>query len=53
MVKHGITNIENLDLSELVDNKVYEFMFVLAPLKIKGATGSPGNPIAIYSSKKI
>ncbi|MDJ0579769.1 cyclase family protein [Crocosphaera sp.] len=48
MVKHGITNIENLDLSELVDNKVYEFMFVFAPLKMKGATGSPGNPIAIY-----
>ena len=48
MVKHGITNMENLDLRELVDNKVYEFMFVFAPLKMKGATGSPGNPIAIY-----
>lgn len=48
MVKHGITNMENLELKELVDNKVYEFMFVFAPLKMKGATGSPGNPIAIY-----
>ncbi|MDJ0510915.1 MAG: cyclase family protein [Crocosphaera sp.] len=48
MVKHGITNIENLDVSGLVKNKVYEFMFIFAPLKMKGATGSPGNPIAIY-----
>jgi len=23
-------------------------MFVYAPLEIKGATGSPGNPVAIY-----
>ncbi|MDJ0845203.1 cyclase family protein [Crocosphaera sp.] len=48
MVKHGITNMENLDLSQLVKDKVYEFVFVFAPLKMKGATGSPGNPIAIY-----
>ncbi|MGB5594925.1 MAG: cyclase family protein [Crocosphaera sp.] len=48
MVKQGITNIENLDVSELVRDKVYEFMFVFAPLKMKGATGSPGNPLAIY-----
>ena len=48
MVKHGITNIENLDVSQLLEDKVYEFMFVFAPLKMKGATGSPGNPIAIY-----
>ncbi|MCL2923884.1 MAG: cyclase family protein [Trichodesmium sp. MAG_R04] len=48
MVKHGITNIENLDVSQLIEDKVYEFMFVFAPLKMKGATGSPGNPIAIY-----
>ncbi|ACK68276.1 putative cyclase [Rippkaea orientalis PCC 8801] len=48
MVKNGITNIENLDVSQLLEDKVYEFMFVFAPLKMKGATGSPGNPIAIY-----
>jgi hypothetical protein len=27
---------------------VSEFLFVWSPLKIKGATGSPGNPIALY-----
>ncbi len=46
--KRGIWNIENLDLSQLVADKAYEFLFTWAPLKIKGGTGSPGNPIAIY-----
>ena len=46
--KRGIWGMENLDLSKLIAAKVYEFLFVYAPLKIKGATGSPGNPIAIY-----
>lgn len=46
--KRGIWNIENLDLSQLVADKAYEFLFVWSPLKMKGATGSPGNPIAIY-----
>jgi kynurenine formamidase len=46
--KHGIWNIENLDLSKLVEDNVSEFLFVWSPLKIKGATGSPGNPVALY-----
>ena len=46
--KRGIWNIENLDLSQLVADRAYEFLFVWSPLKMKGATGSPGNPIAIY-----
>ena len=46
--KRGIWNIENLDLSQLVEDKAYEFLFVWAPLKLKGATGSPGNPVALY-----
>ncbi len=48
IVKHGIWNIENLDLTQLVEEGVYEFLFVWAPLKMKGATGSPGNPVALY-----
>jgi len=27
---------------------VYEFLFVWAPLRRVGATGSPGNPVALY-----
>jgi kynurenine formamidase len=46
--KRGIWNIENLDLGQLVADRAYEFLFAWSPLKMKGATGSPGNPIAIY-----
>ena len=48
MTKRGIWIIENLDLNQLVKDRVYEFLFTWSPLKIKGGTGSPGNPIAIY-----
>lgn len=46
--KNGIWGLENLDFSQLLSDEVYEFMFVWAPLKIKGGTGSPGNPMALY-----
>jgi kynurenine formamidase len=47
LVRHGIYNLENLDLEELAREKIYEFAFIFAPLRFKGATGSPGNPIAV------
>jgi kynurenine formamidase len=47
LVRHGTYVLENLDLEELSREKVYEFAFVFAPLRLKGATGSPGNPIAV------
>lgn len=47
LVRHGIYNLENLDLEELARQKVNEFAFIFAPLRLKGATGSPGNPIAV------
>ena len=47
LVRNGVYNIENLDLEELARDKVYEFAFIFAPLRLKGATGSPGNPIAV------
>ncbi len=46
--RRGIWNIENLDLNPLVKDKVYEFLFVWAPLRIVGGTGSPGNPVAMW-----
>lgn len=46
--RRGIWNIENLEFTQLLKDKVYEFAFVWAPLKMVGATGSPGNPIALY-----
>ena len=47
ITKNGIFNHENLDFAELIKDKVYEFVYVFAPLRIKGGTGSPGRPIAI------
>ena len=46
--RRGIWNLENLDFTPLVREKVYEFLFVWAPLKMVGATGSPGNPMALW-----
>lgn len=47
LTQNGIYILENLDTSALAQDKVYEFAFFFAPLKLKGATGSPGNPVAI------
>ena len=47
ITRNGIHFLENLDTSELARDKAYEFAFVFLPLKLKGATGSPGNPIAV------
>jgi kynurenine formamidase len=47
LTKNGIFNHENLDFGELIAAGVYEFVYVFAPLRIKGATGSPGRPIAL------
>ena len=45
--KHGIWNLENMVFDGLVEDEVYEFLFVFAPIRFKGGTGSPGRPLAI------
>jgi len=47
LVVNGIHILENLKLDELVAKGVYEFAFVLQPLKIQGASGSTVAPSAI------
>jgi kynurenine formamidase len=47
ITKNGVHLIENMKLSELARAKVYEFLFICLPLKIKGGTGSPVHPIAV------
>jgi hypothetical protein len=47
IMKNGIFNIENLALDELARDGAWEFLFVFTPVRFKGATGSPGRPIAI------
>ena len=39
---------EILVFDELISAGVYEFMYVFVPVPFKGATGSPGSPIAVY-----
>jgi kynurenine formamidase len=50
IVEHGINIIEVLDLERLAQEEVHEFTFVLSPLKLVGATGSPVRPLALVSS---
>jgi kynurenine formamidase len=45
--ERGVTIIEVLDLEALSRDKVYEFVFIGAPLKLRGATGAPMRPLAI------
>lgn len=47
LVVNGIHLLENLNLQGLAEKRVYEFAFVLQPLKIQGGTGSTVAPVAI------
>ena len=47
LTKHGIFNHENLIFDALLADRKYQFMYVFVPVPIKGATGSPGCPIAM------
>jgi kynurenine formamidase len=47
ITRNGIYLHENLITQDLARDGAYEFAYIFAPLRLKGATGSPGNPIAI------
>ena len=47
LVHRGITHLENLYLDQLAAQRVYEFMLIVTPLRLTGATGSWAHPIAI------
>lgn len=48
ITRHGIYNLENLTFQELAGDGVYQFLFIFTPVPFRGATGSPGRPIAIH-----
>jgi kynurenine formamidase len=48
LAKSGIPMQESMHLQDLADAEVYEFAYIYSPLPIKGATGSPGIPLAVY-----
>lgn len=46
LAEAGVPQIECLNLEELSQDGVYEFAFVGAPIRLRGATGSPIRPMA-------
>jgi kynurenine formamidase len=46
LVESGIHIIEVLNLEELARDYVNEFIFVAAPMNIRGGTGAPVRPLA-------
>ena len=47
LVVNGIHLLENLKLDELAAKRIYEFAFVMQPLKMQGGSGSTVSPVAI------
>jgi kynurenine formamidase len=47
LAERGVSMLELLWLEDLSRDRVYQFVFVASPLKLRGATGSPVRPIAI------
>lgn len=47
LYESGIHIIEALNLEALARDQVYEFLFVAAPLKLRGGTGAPLRPLAL------
>ncbi|MEU5906638.1 cyclase family protein [Micromonospora sp. NPDC047467] len=50
LVERGVYIIETMALEELAADNVHEFLFVLSPLAIFGATGSPVRPLAVIAN---
>jgi kynurenine formamidase len=46
LVESGIHIIEVLNLEEVARDGIHEFLFVAAPMNIRGATGAPLRPLA-------
>lgn len=49
LVENGIHIIEHLDLESAAGQGLTEFIFIMAPLRITGGTGSPVRPVAVVS----
>lgn len=47
LARNGIYIFENLNLEALAADFVDHFLFIAAPLKLKGATGAPVRPLAL------
>jgi kynurenine formamidase len=47
LIENGIYLMESLYLEELAQARAYEFLFVALPVKVRGATGSMIDPLAV------
>jgi kynurenine formamidase len=47
LAERGVSLLEVVWLEDLAKDRVHEFLFIAAPLKLRGATGSPLRPLAI------
>jgi kynurenine formamidase len=47
LVRRGVYLLEHVKLDELAADRCYEFLFVVSPLRITGASASPVSPVAI------
>jgi kynurenine formamidase len=47
LTEKGIYILENLNLEDLARDRCWQFAFIAAPLKFRGATGSPLRPLAL------
>ena len=53
LVERGINIVETLALDELAARGVAEFVFVMSPLHLVGATGSPVRPLALVGREAL
>lgn len=49
LVESGVHIVEAMDLTPLARDSVSEFLFILCPLKVVGATGVPVRPVAVVA----
>ena len=47
LVKNGIHIIEAMNLEQIAEERIYEFLFFASPLKIRGGSASPVRPVAL------
>ncbi len=47
LAEAGVPMMELLDLEEIARDEVYEFCFIGAPIRLRGATGTPLRPLAM------
>ena len=52
LAEAGVPQMEILNLEELSAAKLYEFVFIAAPIKLRGATGSPLRPLVFPMRKR-